>query len=210
MAISVGRRAAAAGLAAAAAGLADRARAQQQPTFALVQINQQALFFNQMNAGATQAAQRAGAKLVIFNSNDRPQAQNDAIETYIQQKVAGIIVCAIDVNGVVPAVQAAAAAGIPVVAVDAILPAGPQKAQIGVDNAKAGAMLGEAFLAHVKSAMGGRATLGVVGALNSFIQNVRQKGFEDVVKADPSVRMAATCRTAPSRRPSSSSPPIPA
>ncbi len=189
MAISIGRRAAAAGLATVAAGLAGRAGAQQQPTFALVQINQQALFFNQMNAGASQAAQRAGAKLVIFNSNDSPQAQNDAIETYVQQKVAGIIVCAIDVNGVVPAVQAAAAAGIPVVAVDAILPPGPQKAQIGVDNAKAGAMLGEAFMAYVKSAMGGHATLGVVGALNSFIQNVRQKGFEDVVKADPSVRM---------------------
>ncbi len=190
MAVSIGRRAAAAGLVTVAAGLAGRAAAQPQPTFALVQVNQQALFFNQMNAGATQAAQRAGAKLVIFNSNDRPQAQNDAVETYVQQKVAGIIVCAIDVNGVVPAVQAAAAAGIPVVAVDAILPAGPQKAQIGVDNAKAGAMLGEAFLVHVKSAMGGHATLGVVGALNSFIQNVRQKGFEDVVKADPSVRMA--------------------
>ena len=189
MAVSIGRRAAAAGLATVAAGLAGRAAAQQQPTFALVQVNQQALFFNQMNAGATQAAQRAGAKLVIFNSNDSPQAQNDAIETYVQQKVAGIIVCAIDVNGVVPAVQAAAA-GIPVVAVDSILPAGPQKAQIGVDNSKAGAMLGEAFLADVKSAMGGHATLGVVGALNSFIQNVRQKGFEDVVKADPSVRMA--------------------
>ncbi len=191
MVMLVGRRAAAAGAVVAAAGLG-RAWAQQPPTFALVQINQQALFFNQMNQGATQAAQRAGAKLVIFNSNDRPQAQNDAIETYIQQKVAGIIVCAIDVNGVVPAVQAAAAAGIPVVAVDAILPAGPQKAQIGVDNGRAGAMLGESFLAYVKSAMGGRATLGVVGALNSSIQNVRQKGFEDVVRGDPTIRMAGT------------------
>ena len=186
----IGRRATAAGLMAVATGLAKRAGAQQQPTFALVQINQQALFFNQMNQGAMQAAQRAGARLIIFNSNDRPQAQNDAIETYVQQKVAGIIVCAIDVNGVVPAVQAAAAAGIPVVAVDAILPAGPQKAQIGVNNAQAGAMLAEAFLAHVKGAMGGRATLGVVGALNSFIQNVRQKGFEDVARADPAIRMA--------------------
>ncbi len=190
VALRMGRRLATAGAVLATARLAGRARAQQQPTFALVQINQQALFFNQMNQGATQAAQRAGARLVIFNSNDRPQAQNDAIETYIQQKVAGIIVCAIDVNGVMPAVQAAAAAGIPVVAVDAILPAGPQKAQIGVDNARAGGMLAEAFLAHVKGAMGGRATLGVVGALNSFIQSVRQKGFEDVVRADPSVRMA--------------------
>lgn len=184
----IGRRiVAAGGLLLAGAG---RRAHGQQPTFALVQINQQALFFNQMNQGATQAATRAGARLVIYNSNDQPQAQNNAIETYIQQRVNGIIVCAIDVNGVMPAVQTAAAAGIPVVAVDAILPPGPQKAQIGVDNAQAGAMLGDAFLTYMRASMGGRATLGVVGALNSFIQNVRQKGFEDAVRRDPAVRLA--------------------
>ena len=71
----------------------------QQPTFALVQINQQALFFTQMNDGAQKAAEKAGAKLVIFNANNDPAAQNNAIETYIQQKVNGLIVVAIDVNG---------------------------------------------------------------------------------------------------------------
>jgi ribose transport system substrate-binding protein len=38
--------------------------------------------------------------------------------------------------------------------------------------------------------MGGKAKLGIVGALNSTIQNVRQKGFEDVVKANPNITMA--------------------
>ncbi|MCL6709018.1 substrate-binding domain-containing protein [Pseudomonas sp. R2.Fl] len=153
-----------------------------EKTFALVQINQQALFFNQMNEGAQKAADAAGAKLVIFNANNDPAAQNSAIETYIQQKVDGLAVVAIDVNGIMPAVQQAAAAGIPVVAIDAILPEGPQKAQIGVDNAKAGADMGKFFLDYVKSDMGGTAKYGVVGALNSFIQNVRQEGFEKTVK----------------------------
>ena len=163
------------------------AEAQDKPTFALVQINQQALFFNQMNEGAQKAADEAGAELVIFNANDDPAAQNNAIETYIQQKVDGIVVVAIDVNGVMPAVEAASAAGIPVVAVDAILPEGPQKAQIGVDNEAAGKTMGEFFL---KDIAGKPAKLGIVGALNSFIQNIRQKGFEDVVKADANVTMA--------------------
>jgi len=152
-----------------------------EKTFALVQINQQALFFNQMNEGAQKAADAAGVKLVIFNANNDPAAQNSAIETYIQQKVDGLAVVAIDVNGIMPAVQQAAAAGIPVVAIDAILPEGPQKAQIGVDNAKAGADMGKFFLDYVKSDMGGTAKYGVVGALNSFIQNVRQEGFEKTV-----------------------------
>ncbi|TIT96695.1 MAG: sugar ABC transporter substrate-binding protein, partial [Mesorhizobium sp.] len=87
--------------------------------FALVNINQQALFFNQINEGAQKAADAAGAKLVIFNANNVPSAQNDAIENYITQKVDGIILVAIDVNGVKPAITAAKAAGIPVIAIDA-------------------------------------------------------------------------------------------
>ncbi|WP_246737294.1 substrate-binding domain-containing protein [Nordella sp. HKS 07] len=162
----------------------------QEKTIALVQINQQALFFTQMNEGAQKAADAAGVKLVIFNANNDPAAQNNAIETYIQEKVAGIVVVAIDTNGIMPAVNAAAAAGIPVTAVDAVLPAGPQKAQIGVDNAGAGKAMGEFFNKYVADNMGGKAKLGIVGALNSTIQNIRQKGFEDVVKTNAGVTTA--------------------
>jgi ribose transport system substrate-binding protein len=164
--------------------------AQDKPTIALVQINQQALFFTQMNEGAQKAADAAGVKLVIFNANNDPAAQNNAIETYIQEKVAGIVVVAIDTNGIMPAVNAAAAAGIPVTAVDAILPAGPQKAQVGVDNEGAGKAMGEFFNKYVTDSMGGKAKLGIVGALNSTIQNIRQKGFEDVVKTNTGVTTA--------------------
>jgi ribose transport system substrate-binding protein len=157
-----------------------------EPTIALVQINQQALFFTQMNEGAEQKAKELGAKLVIFNANNDPAAQNNAIETYIADKVDGLVVVAIDTNGIMPAVEAAAAAGIPVAAVDAILPPGPQIAQVGVDNEAAGRAIGEHFL----KVSGGKAKLGIVGALNSTIQNVRQKGFEDVVKTAPGINMA--------------------
>ena len=159
-------------------------------TIALVQINQQALFFTQMNEGAQTKADELGVELVIFNANNDPAAQNNAIETYIAQEVDGLVVVAIDTNGIMPAVQQAADAGIPVVAVDAILPDGPQVAQVGVDNAAAGAMIGEHFLDYVEKEMGGEAKLGVVGALNSTIQNVRQEGFEDVVADADGITMA--------------------
>lgn len=179
--MSIRRRTLGVLMSAAALGLtlAAPALAAEAPTFALVQINQQALYFNQMNAGAEAAAKKAGAKLVIYNANNDPAAQNNAIETYIEQKVQGIIVDAIDVNGIVPAVQEAAKAGIPVIAVDAILPPGPQKAQVGVDNGKAGADMA----VFLEKAMPAGGKLGIVGALNSAIQNLRQKGFEDKIKA---------------------------
>ncbi|RWO46996.1 MAG: sugar ABC transporter substrate-binding protein [Mesorhizobium sp.] len=150
-------------------------------TFALVNINQQALFFNQINEGAQKAADAAGAKLVIFNANNVPSAQNDAIENYITQKVDGIILVAIDVNGVKPAITAAKAAGIPVIAIDAQIPDGDNVAFIGVDNAKAGEDIGKFYADYVKSEMGGTAKIGIVGALNSFIQNQRLDGFKKAV-----------------------------
>ena len=163
------------------AGLSLMATTATADTFAMVQINQQALFFNQMNSGAEEAAAALGDELVIFNANNDPAAQNSAIETYIQQGVDGIIVVAIDVNGIMPAVQQAVDAGIPVVAVDAVLPEGPQAAQVGVDNAKAGASMGEFFLDYMASDMNGAAKIGIVGALNSSIQNIRQAGFVDTI-----------------------------
>jgi ribose transport system substrate-binding protein len=169
---------------------AGTAVSQDKPTIALIQINQQALFFTQMNEGAQKAADAAGINLVIFNANNDPAAQNNAIENFIQQKVSGVVAVAIDTNGIMPAVNAAAGAGIPVVAVDAILPQGPQKAQIGVDNEGAGKAMGEYFLKYVEANMSGKAKLGIVGALNSTIQNVRQKGFEDVVKTNANITMA--------------------
>ncbi|HCI4646140.1 TPA: substrate-binding domain-containing protein [Klebsiella quasipneumoniae subsp. similipneumoniae] len=160
------------------------------PTYALVQINQQALFFNLMNKGAQDAAKASGKDLVIFNSNDNPVAQNDAIENYIQQGVKGILVAAIDVNGIMPAVKEAAAANIPVIAIDAVLPAGPQAAQVGVDNIEGGRIIGQYFVDYVQKEMGGQARLGIVGALNSAIQNLRQKGFEDTLKSNPKITIA--------------------
>ncbi|MEX6508960.1 substrate-binding domain-containing protein [Jiella sp. M17.18] len=152
-------------------------------TFALVTINQQALFFNQINDGAKAAARDAGAKLVIFDANNVPSAQNDAIETYITQKVDGIILVAIDVNGVKPAISEAKKAGIPVVAIDAQIPDGDNAAFIGVDNEKAGEEIGKFYADYVKKEMGGKASVGVIGALNSFIQNQRLDGFKKAVKA---------------------------
>ncbi|KAB2873300.1 MAG: sugar ABC transporter substrate-binding protein [Bauldia sp.] len=153
----------------------------EEATIALVTINQQALFFNQINDGAQAAADKNGVKLVIFNANNQPTAQNTAIENYITQKVDGIILVAIDVNGVKPAITAAKAAGIPVVAIDARIPDGDNAAFIGVDNEGAGAEIGKYFADYVKSNMGGSAKIGVVGALNSFIQNQRLDGFKKAV-----------------------------
>lgn len=171
------------GTAAAALVIGLGTAAAQAATYALVTINQQALFFNQINDGATAAAKAAGVDLVIFNANNVPSAQNDAIETYITQKVDGIILVAIDVNGVKPAITAAKKAGIPLVAIDAQIPGGDNVSFIGVDNTAAGEAIGKFYGDWVKAESGGAAKIGIVGALNSFIQNQRLDGFKKAVQA---------------------------
>ena len=172
------------GLIAIAATAFLSAQAANAQTVALVTINQQALFFNQINDGAKQAADKAGAKLVIFNANNVAAAQNSAIEDYIAQKVDGIVLIAIDVNGVKPAVTAAKNAGIPVVAIDARIPDGDNAAFIGVDNKGAGEQIGKYFADYAKNKMGGSAKVGIVGALNSFIQNQRLDGFKAAAEGE--------------------------
>lgn len=157
------------------------ALAQGTPQIGLSTINLQALFFNQINDGALDAAGQFGAEVQIVDSNNDPDRQVRAIESFITQQKDAIIVVAIDVNGIVPALQAARDAGIPVVAIDAQVASPPANAFIGVDNYGAGRQAGEYTLTYINDVLGGAAKIGIVGALNSFIQNQRRDGFVDVL-----------------------------
>lgn len=154
--------------------------AAQECKLGMTQINQTAVFFTQMNEGAQQAAKAAGCTLTISNANNDSARQNSDIETLASQGVTGLIVVAIDVNGVLPAVKAARAKGIKVVAIDAKLDEGAVDTFIGVDNAKAGAQIGQWMID--KGLVDGK-SYGVVDAKNSFIQNQREDGFRKLVDA---------------------------
>lgn len=148
----------------------------------LVQINQQAIFFNQMNDGAKAAAKKTGATLTVFNANDDAVQQNQAVQDFVQQGYDAVIVEAIDVNGIKPALRAASKAGVKVIAVDGIIDDPAVDVQVGVDNAAAGKQIG-AFVNDYDSTNKVTAKVGVVGALNSYIQNLRKDNFVSTVKA---------------------------
>ncbi|WP_222266596.1 substrate-binding domain-containing protein [Modestobacter marinus] len=145
----------------------------------LVTINLQALFFNQINQAAQAMADEQGVELQIISGNDDSVTQANAIDTLVANGVDAVIVDAIDTEGIKPSVQAADAAGIPVVAVDAIVDEPTIDAQVGTANAEGGAQLGEALLEQ----SGGEGEVGIVGALNSTIQLERQQGFQYAVTA---------------------------
>ncbi|MGW4032741.1 substrate-binding domain-containing protein [Streptomyces sp. NPDC004838] len=148
----------------------------------LVQVNTQAIFFNQMNEGARAAAKEIGADLTVFNANDDAVQQNQAVQDFVQQGFDAVIVEAIDVNGIKPALRAASKAGVKVVAVDAIIEDPAVDVQVGVDNAAAGKQIGE-FVNTYNAENSITPKIGVVGALNAYIQNLRKDNFDSAVKA---------------------------
>lgn len=152
-------------------------------TFALIMYNQQVSFFTDIAKGARKAADELGDTLQVFDANNSASAQDNAFETYIQQKVDGIIISAVDPDGIGSAIRAADKAGIPVASVDSVLPPGPQEIEITVDNEAAGKLIGDFYVDYVNKTLGGKATLGVVAALNSNLQLARQKGFKSVTGA---------------------------
>jgi ribose transport system substrate-binding protein len=145
----------------------------------LVTANLQALFFNQINAGAKTIAGKAGAALQIVSGNDDSVTQANAIDNLITNDVDAIIVAAIDADEIKPSIRKAAAASIPVVAVDARVDDPAVGTQVGIANTQGGAQIGEKLLEISK----GTGTVGIVSALNSVIQLEREKGFTDTVRA---------------------------
>src|SRR6202051_3654452 len=166
--------------------------AQKKLSVGLVLINLQAKFFNDINAGAADAAQKAGVNLQVIDGNNDPTAQVNAVETLAQQKVDGIIMVAIDVKGIVPALQEAAKSGVKGVAVYAKVEDPSVKAFIGVDNAKAGADFGDFVGKFISENLGGKAKIGIIGAMNSFIQNLRKDNFIEAVKKVDGVTIGNT------------------
>lgn len=142
----------------------------------MTQINQTAVFFTQMNEGAQEAAEAAGCELTIANANNDSATQSSHIENFVSQGMDGIIVVAIDVNGVTPAVEAAQGQDIPVVAIDAEVEG--VDTFVGVDNEAAGT---EAAQWMVDEGLVDGQSYGVVDAKNSFIQNQREDSFRAVI-----------------------------
>jgi ribose transport system substrate-binding protein len=144
----------------------------------MTQINQTAAFFTQMNEGAQEAADKAGCDLQIANANNDTSKQSSDIENFVTQGVTGLIVVAIDVNGVLPAVKQATQQGIRTVAIDAELEEGAVDTFVGVDNEAAGQEAGQWV---VDQGLADGASYGVVDARNSFIQNQREDSFRQVI-----------------------------
>jgi ribose transport system substrate-binding protein len=100
-------------------------------------------FFVDLRDGAQQMATQLGFELLVTDAQDSVSTQINDIEDLVQRGVAVLIVNPTDSAAVVPAVMAANAAGIPVIAVDRGVDGGNLAYFIASDNVAGGASAAE-------------------------------------------------------------------
>ena len=119
--------------------------------------------------------------------NDTAQQQDD-IQNFITQQVDVILVNPVYSDAVVPAVEAANDAGIPVIALDRKASGGDVVSTIASDNVQGGKMAGEELIRLVGS--GNVAQL--EGIPGTDPARDRGQGFQDAIDAQSSVKVVAS------------------
>jgi ribose transport system substrate-binding protein len=138
-------------------------------------------FFVTLRDGAQAAADAAGVKLVVVDAQNDPAQEATNVEDLIQQGVSVIMVNPTDADAVVPSVQKANEAGIPVFTIDRGANGGTIISHIASDNVAGGAVAGK-FLCD---ALGGQGkVVELEGIAGTSAARDRGLGFNDYMSRE--------------------------
>lgn len=142
------------------------------------QVTLQSPFYVQLKNGAEAAAKASGDTLVFLDANGDVSKQNNDIQDLITQGVSAIIINPVNPEAVAPSLEAAAAAGIPVITVDRPVTGGKVAAHVGRDNKAMGKLVGEAVIAKLKAdGVTGAKVIEIQGDAGGAVMMDRRDGF---------------------------------
>src|SRR3712207_3988002 len=145
-------------------------------------------FFVTLRNGAQDAAKKEGAELIVADAQNDAATQQDDVQNFVTQQVDAILVNPVDSESVVPAVEAANQADIPVIALDRGASGGEIATLIASDNVEGGRIAGRELIRLVGS--GPVAQLeGIPGATPT---RDRGQGFEEVINGQDAVKLVAS------------------
>lgn len=145
-------------------------------------------FFVDLRDGAKAAADANGVELVVMDAQNDASKQLANIENLIQQKVSVIIVNPVDSKAIVPAIEAANKANIPVITVDRGAAGGTVVSAIASDNVAGGKMAGQLIV----DKLGGKGkVVELEGIPGTSAANDRGKGFNEAIKAAAGITVVA-------------------
>lgn len=127
------------------------------------------------------AIKAAGYTPRLAHADGDATKQAGAVNTLVSSGVAGVLVDPVDAQGIVPVIERAAQAGVPIVPIDGSAAGGNIPAQVATDNYGAG----EAACKIIGDLIGGKGTvLNLQGALDNIAAQGRTDGFTDCMKAN--------------------------
>jgi ribose transport system substrate-binding protein len=135
-------------------------------------------FFVTMKNDADAAAAKLGAKIVFVDAQNDSAKQAAAIEGFVAQKVNAILISPMTVDSLVPAIEAAVKAGIPVATVDRKANTDKVLVHVGADNVEGG----RAAARYMIQKLGGKGgIIELEGTTGSSPAIDRKKGFDEVI-----------------------------
>lgn len=146
-------------------------------------------FYGGVKAGFQQAADQAGAKLKLIESNPGADASKEAtfVSTLVSSKVDALIISASSETGSVPAIKSASKAGIPVICYNTCIDSADQKkyvtAYVQGDPVAFGKDTGEAAAAYFLKAGIAKPKIAVLNCEFVQVCKQRRQGFEEALKA---------------------------
>ncbi len=137
-------------------------------------------FFVSLRDGAKNAAEELGVNLVVADGQDSVSKQMSDIENLVSRGVDAILINATDGEAIVPAVEEANDAGIPVLAIDRGISGGNVALYVASNNVTGGKMA--AHYTAAKMALQGKVVM-LEGIPGTSAARERGKGFTEVVKS---------------------------
>jgi ribose transport system substrate-binding protein len=137
-------------------------------------------FFVTMKAEADAYAAKLGVKLLFIDAENSSDKQMAAVETFVSQKVDGILISPMTTDSLVPAIEAASAAGIPVATVDRKADTDKVLLHVGADNVAGGRAAAKYIIDKLK---GKGSVIELEGTPGSSAAIDRKKGFDEVMSA---------------------------
>lgn len=145
-------------------------------------------FFETLNEGAAEAANRLNATLFTRYAQNDIARQNVQIQEMIDLAVSVIIITPVDSAAVVAKVETAAAAGIAILTVDRSIDSDVILCHIASDNVAGSKMAGD----YLAEAMGGRGKIvELLGISGTSAARDRGAGFNQAIAAYPNIEIVA-------------------
>lgn len=148
-------------------------------------------FFHNERVGAENAAKQLKAKVVQYTPTkpDSIPEQLSQIEDVVVKKPHAVVLVPVDYKAMVPGVEKMNAAGIPVINITDRTSGGKIVSFVGIDDVQVAMTTAESLI----KAMGGKGNVVIIeGVKGSISSQDRVKGFNDVVKKYPDVRLLAS------------------